>query len=160
MSEPVDDFQELLDDMKIERENSLRFVVESVSVFWSPNPGLFHPGGGLRVTLSGAVELKDSTSPTVAKHPIGTVQLHPLSDSGYAVNDQGQAIVGDLSVLGDKIDAYLLLPAGDLRALATLLPTAAKERSPVQVWMHAFGGLKDWDGKEPLGLARTSIHIG
>lgn len=159
MSEPVDDFQELLNDMKIERENSLRFVVESVSVFWSANPGLFHPGG-LRVTLSGAVELKDSTSPTVAKHPIGTVQLHPLSDSGYAVNDQGQAIVGALSALGDQIDAHLLLPAEDLRALATLLPTAAKERSPVQVWMHAFGGLKDWDDKEPLKLARTSIHIG
>lgn len=159
MSEPKDDFQKLLKDMEIESENTLRFVVESVSVFWSPNPGLFHHGG-LRVILSGAVEPKDSTSPTVAKHPTGTIDLHPLCDSGYAVNDQGEAIVGVLSALGDQIDAHLLLPAEDLRALATLLPTAAKERPPVQVWMHAFGGLKDWDGKEPLKLARTSIRIG
>ena len=163
MPEARDNFHELLKNLEREHENTLVFLVESVQVLWSPIPGPLHDvvGVGFIVVLSGAVELQDFNSCAhLAKYPRGFVELSSLPNSGYPLNDQGRAIVGALSMLGHEMAAKLLLPADDLRALATLVSVAAKERPRVRVWMHAFEGLKGWDGKEALTLARTTIHLG
>ncbi len=161
MVDQTDDVRNFFSDLAMEVENTIKFLVESVLVYWSPNPDGFHHPGGFRVTLSGAVALDEDTSTIIRLHPRGTVSLHELRDSGYGLNEHGEAILGALILAGgDEIEAHLLLPPDELRALATLLPTAAKERSPVKVWMHAFAGLKEWDGKNAVRLARTSIVIG
>ena len=162
MVNQTDDERKFWANLETEVKHTIKFLVESVLVHWSSEPDEFFPHtGGFGVTLNGAFWLGDFAAPTIKKHLEGKLGLHRLSDSGYSLNQHGQAILGALVLTsGGEIEAHLFLPADDLRSLATLLPTAVREESRVMVWMHPFASVKEWDAKGAVGLARTSIVIG
>ena len=158
MTDRNEEFSRLLKDLEVERENTVTFLVESIYVTWSSSSNWPMDGAGFTVTLSGAV-LQEG-APTIATHPKGTVTLHTLGADDYALNEQGKVIVGALMPAAEEMEAHLFFPADDLRTLATLLPTAVRDRTPVQIRVRVFAGLKEWSGRDALRVARTWIRIG